>query len=72
LQVPDTRIGDILRAEKPRAVSANTAIRRGRHFGTSPEFWLNLQSDYDLSLVITEHGPAIEGNVQCDAALATR
>jgi addiction module HigA family antidote len=42
LRVPATRIGDILRSDKPRAVSADTAIRLARYFGTTPEFWLNL------------------------------
>jgi antitoxin HigA-1 len=64
LRVPATRIGDILRAEKPRAVSADTAIRLGRYFGTTPEFWLNLQTAYDLSLAIDEFGPAIERDVR--------
>ena len=39
LRVPATRIGDILRMEKPRAVTADTAIRLARYFGTAPEFW---------------------------------
>jgi addiction module HigA family antidote len=64
LRVPATRIGDILRTEKPRAVSAGTAIRLGRYFGTSAEFWLNLQSAYDLSRALTESGAAIERQVQ--------
>jgi addiction module HigA family antidote len=64
LRVPATRIGDILRAEKPRAVTADTAIRLARYFGTSPEFWLNLQSAYDLSLALAEHGRAIERDVR--------
>jgi addiction module HigA family antidote len=63
LRVPATRIGDILRTEKPRAVSADTAIRLARYFGTAPEFWLNLQAAYDLSRVAAEHGPAIERDV---------
>jgi addiction module HigA family antidote len=63
LRVPATRIGDILRANKPRAVSADTAIRLARYFGTSPEFWLNLQSAHDLSCALAEHGPAIERDV---------
>jgi addiction module HigA family antidote len=63
LRVPGTRIGDILRTDKPRAASADTAIRLARYFGTSPEFWLNLQSAYDLSLALAEHGPAIERDV---------
>jgi addiction module HigA family antidote len=64
LRVPATRIGDILRTEKPRAVSADTAIRLARYFGTSAEFWLNLQSAYDLSRTLAERGPAIERDVR--------
>jgi antitoxin HigA-1 len=64
LRVPATRIGDILRAEKPRAVSADTALRLARYFGTTPEFWLNLQSAYDLSRMVSDRGAAIEREVQ--------
>jgi addiction module HigA family antidote len=64
LRVPATRIGDILRAEKPRAVTADTAIRLARYFATTPEFWLNLQSAYELSLAAAENGAAIEREVQ--------
>jgi len=64
LRVPATRIGDILRSDKPRAVSADTAIRLARYFGTTPEFWLSLQSVYDLSRALAEHGPAIERDVR--------
>jgi addiction module HigA family antidote len=64
LRVPATRIGDILRAEKPRSVTADTAIRLARYFGTSPEFWLNLQSAYDLSLAVAENGSTIERDVR--------
>src|SRR2546430_3236932 len=70
LRVPATRIGDILRTEKPRGVSADTAIRLARYFGTSPEFWLNLQSAYDLSVALAEQGPAIERDVHPRAGLA--
>lgn len=44
--VPATRIAAIL-AEK-RAITADTALRLGRYFGTSAELWLNLQSSYEL------------------------
>jgi addiction module HigA family antidote len=54
LRVPATRIGDILRTQKPRAATADTAIRLARYFGTVPEFWLNLQTGYDLSLALAE------------------
>ena len=70
LRVPATRIGDILRAEKPRAVTADTAIRLARYFGTTPEFWLNLQTAYDLSLALAEQGPAIERDAQPWVGLA--
>src|SRR5437868_10631179 len=63
LRVPATRIGDIIRAEKPRAVTADTAIRLARYFGTSPEFWLNLQSAYDLSRAVAERGREVERDV---------
>src|SRR5882672_9176059 len=63
LRVPATRIGDILREEKPRAVSADTAIRLARYFGTSAEFWLNLQSAHDLSRALLARGSAIEREV---------
>ena len=68
LRVPATRIGDIIRSDKPRGISADTALRLARYFGTSPEFWLNLQSAYDLSVALDEHGPAIERDVHPRAA----
>lgn len=64
LRVPATRIGDILRLEKPRAVSADTAIRLARYFGTSAEFWLNLQAAYDLSVAELASGKRIERDVR--------
>jgi plasmid maintenance system antidote protein VapI len=39
-----------------------------RDFGTTPEFWLNLQSAYDLSVALAEHGAAIERDVHPRAA----
>lgn len=44
--VPATRISEICHGR--RAVTADTALRLGRYFGTSPKFWLGLQEDYDL------------------------
>lgn len=70
LRVPATRIGDIIRSEKPRGISADTALRLARYFGTSPEFWLNLQSAYDLACEIDAHGEAIERDVQPRGAVA--
>jgi addiction module HigA family antidote len=47
LDVPAIRLTEIMRGT--RDVSAETAIRLGRYFGTDPRFWLNLQAVYDLS-----------------------
>ena len=47
IHVPATRIGDIVHGR--RAVTPDTSLRLARYFGTSPEFWLNLQQSYDLS-----------------------
>jgi addiction module HigA family antidote len=68
LRVPATRIGAIIRRDRPRAVSADTALRLARYFGTTPEFWLNLQSAYDLSMAVSERGARIERDVQPRAA----
>ena len=45
--VPSNRISDIARAR--RGVTADTALRLGKFFGQSPQFWLNLQLAHDLS-----------------------
>jgi addiction module HigA family antidote len=41
------RVNDIVRSK--RAISANTALRLGKYFGVSPQFWLNLQNRFDLA-----------------------
>lgn len=64
LRVPATRIGAIVREREPRAVTADTALRLARYFGTTPEFWLNLQMAHDLSLVRNATGDLIERDVQ--------
>ena len=46
LQVPAPRINDV--AREKRGISADTALRLARYFGTSAEFWMGLQSDYEL------------------------
>ena len=46
--VPPRRINEIVHGS--RGVSADTALRLGRYFGTSAQFWLNLQSQYDLDV----------------------
>jgi addiction module HigA family antidote len=61
LRVPAPRINDIVRER--RAVTADTALRLARYFGTSAEFWLGLQSDYDMKIALAEHGARIEQDV---------
>jgi addiction module HigA family antidote len=51
------RVYDIVRGA--RAISADTALRLGRYFGTSAEFWLNLQSHYDLEVEEDRVGESI-------------
>src|SRR2546423_14851008 len=46
--VPPRRINEIVNGQ--RAITADTALRLGRYFRMSPEFWLNLQMDYDLDI----------------------
>jgi antitoxin HigA-1 len=46
LDVPVTRIGDIIHAR--RGITTDTALRLSIYFGTTPEFWVNLQSQYNL------------------------
>src|SRR5438132_10597024 len=46
LAVPPRRINEIVHGQ--RTITADTALRLGRYFGMAPEFWLNLQSHYDL------------------------
>jgi addiction module HigA family antidote len=48
LKVSIPRINDVIRGK--RAISADTAIRLGTYFSLPPQFWLNLQNDYDLRI----------------------
>lgn len=66
LRVPATRIGEIVREK--RGVTADTALRLARYFGTSPEFWLNLQQAHDLSLAQQTVGDSIAREVDPRAA----
>jgi addiction module HigA family antidote len=56
------RVYDIVRGK--RAITADTALRLARYFGTSPEFWLNLQAHYDLEVEGNRIGESIEREVQ--------
>ena len=52
IHVPAPRINAIARGT--RAITADTALRLGKYFGTGPEFWSNLQSNYDLCVAASE------------------
>ena len=54
IREPANRITSIVRGDRP--ISAETALRLGRALGTGPEFWMNLQSRHDVSVVISESG----------------
>jgi len=61
LRVPANRISQIV--EGKRSISADTALRLGRYFGTGPELWINLQARYDLESAKDELGALIEREV---------
>jgi addiction module HigA family antidote len=62
LEVPSGRIVEIL--NRKRGISADTALRLARYIGTSAQFWMNLQGQYDLSVAQQESGKSIEARVQ--------
>ncbi|HSM99574.1 MAG TPA: HigA family addiction module antitoxin [Rudaea sp.] len=66
LKVPAPRVNDIVRER--RGVSADTALRLARYFDTTPQFWLNLQTAYDLRLAEAESGKKIRREVMPKAA----
>ena len=67
LGVPSGRISDILNGR--RAITADTALRLGRYFGNSAQFWLDLQSQYDIAMVERKKGAEIAKRVRpADAA----
>ncbi|HJQ00225.1 MAG TPA: HigA family addiction module antitoxin [Jatrophihabitans sp.] len=56
--VPPRRINEIVHGK--RRVSADTALRLGRYFGTTAQFWVNLQSRYDLDVEQNNLGPVLD------------
>ena len=59
IDVPTNRVTQILNGE--RSITGDTALRLAHFFGPSPEFWLNLQSLYELRLAQQKAGKAIKG-----------
>lgn len=62
IDVAPRRINEIIHGS--RAISANTALRLGKYFNTSPQFWLNLQSHYELALEGDDLGNILKNNVK--------
>lgn len=67
LKVPENRMSEILRGH--RGITADTALRLGRWFRTSADFWMNLQKSYELRRAEQESGAEIE-QIQPRTALA--
>ena len=61
LSIPTNRVTSILNGV--RSVTADTALRLAKFFGTTPEFWLNLQDAYDIKITIKKAGKRIEKEV---------
>lgn len=61
IRVPATRVNDIVNGK--RGVTADTALRLGRYFGNSPDFWMNLQAAYDLRAAEREASVRIDREV---------
>ena len=61
LHVPTNRMTGIVNGD--RAITAETALRLSRFFGTTPEFWLNLQTHYDLTVTARREAKKIEKEV---------
>jgi addiction module HigA family antidote len=69
LHLPPARVNEIVREE--RGVSPDTALRLAKYFKTSPEFWLNLQMQYELKRTAQEVMPAIDAEIQpCELVAA--
>lgn len=62
ISVPPRRINEIVHGT--RGVTADTALRLGRYFGVSPQFWLNLQGHFDLEQEQDRLGDRLEQEVQ--------
>ena len=61
LRAPAPRVNDIVRER--RAISADTALRLARYFGTRAEFWLGRQADFDLKTTLAGNGEKIEHDI---------
>jgi antitoxin HigA-1 len=62
LHVPATRISEIV--NERRGITTDTALRLGRYFGTTPDFWMSMQAAYELAVGEDTLLPKIEKEVQ--------
>ncbi|MBI1309854.1 HigA family addiction module antidote protein [bacterium] len=62
INVPPRRINEIVKGT--RSITANTALRLARYFGTTERFWLNLQTTYDLEIERDRLGGSLKDEVQ--------
>jgi len=62
IHVPPRRINEIVHGK--RRITADTALRLGRFFGVAAQFWLNLQTGYDLDVAQQEVGTEIESGIE--------
>lgn len=65
LNIPVSRLHDVIRER--RGITADTALRLSQRFGTTPEFWLNLQNGYDL-VEAQKKAPKVKTRYKHDAA----
>ncbi len=70
LRVPVTRIAEIFHGR--RAITADTALRLALYFGTTPHFWMNLQTRYDLEIARDRTLPRLTREVRPAAPLPAR
>ena len=61
LRVPATRINDIV--NEKRGITADTALRLSRYFGTTPKFWTNMQASWELEVAEDQLGNAVRRDV---------
>ena len=66
LGVPTNRVTAILNGQ--RGITADTALRLARYFGSGPEIWMNLQTNHDLAVARRDHGKTIEATVSTRTA----
>jgi addiction module HigA family antidote len=62
LDVPATRINEVAKGQRP--ITVDTAMRLARYFGTTADFWLNLQQRYDLVTAERKLGPALNKKIR--------